>query len=164
MQRLIQTKILGPMFWKRHAEKRLLASSDGIVRVKDIIGFRTKVTNPAAELRHLHPIFQNHGLPAVHHYTSSAGDGKHSTPTTPTHRHHQPTQHGGSAAASTESVSNVSTDILDEPTKQFIHHQSHLQSVLEITDIRGHRATKAKHVRDTKPPDQLTPMQKEQIK
>jgi hypothetical protein len=158
MQRLIQTKILGPMFWKRHAEKRLLASSDGIVRVRDLIGFRTKVNNPAGELRHLHPIFQNYGLPSVNHYSKHPGDGKHSAPS-PTHR-----QTAAASSSATESVSNVSADILDEPTKQFHQHQSHLQSVLEITDIRGHRASKAKHVRETKPLDQLTPLQREQIK
>lgn len=151
MQRLIQTKVLGKMFWKRHAEKRLLASSDGIVRVKDLIGFRTKVNNPSSNLRELHPIFQNYGLPTIHHYTVAGMEG---TPSTPSRRDQQ---------SATSSTSNVVTEF-DEPVKQFMQNQSHLESVLEITDIRGHRASKMKQARDSKPPEQLTPVQREQLK
>lgn len=156
MQRLIQTKVLGKMFWKRHAEKRLLASSDGIVRVVDIIGFRTKVNNPSAELRHLHPIFQNHGLPSIHHYTATELESK-SAPPTPTHA-------STSVTDSSVHLKEAIMSELDEPVRQFLQQQSHLESVLEITNMRGHRAARMKQVRASKLPEQLTPIQREQQK
>jgi hypothetical protein len=165
MQRLIQTKVLGKLFWKRHAEKRLLASSDGIVRVVDIIGFRTKVNNPSAELRHLHPIFQNHGLPSIHRYAVGNGtdiEGK-SGPPTPTHASANITDSSIHLKESTNSTSNVITE-LDAPTKQYLHHQAVLASVLEITNVRGHRAARMKQTLDSKLPEQLTPIQREQQK
>jgi hypothetical protein len=162
MQRLIQTKVLGKMFWKRHAEKRLLASSDGIVRVVDIIGFRTKVNNPSAELRHLHPIFQNHGMPSVHSYAANQLEIK-SAPPTPTRTTTGVTDSSIHLKDAANSTSHVITE-LDEPIKQFLQHQSHLQSVLEITDVRGHRAARMKQARDSKLPEQLTPIQREEQK
>lgn len=152
MQRLIQTKILGKMFWKRHAEKRLLNSPDGVVRVRDIIGFRTKALDPSNQLHHLHPIFQTHGLPSVHHYTH----GNLSMPSTPSH--------ATETSVSIHDHSTIHFSELEEPVKQMLNQQDLVESVLEITNTRGHRAAKMKNREAKIPHETLTPIQREKKK
>lgn len=42
MQRKLQNKVLGKRFWKNHAQKRVARSGTEYVRVKDLIGLRTR--------------------------------------------------------------------------------------------------------------------------
>lgn len=152
MQRLIQTKILGKMFWKRHAEKRLLSSPDGVVRVRDIIGFRTKSKDPTGNLRNLHPIFQTHGLPSVYHYNH----GNISTPTTPSH--------ATESSVTTHDQGTFNFLDLDEPVRQKLNQQDLVETVLEITNTRAHRAAKMKSNEAKIPHEKLTPIQREKKK